>query len=143
MTVAMSSRATPYLRVLLIGGVLFVAGIALDQRWHATHDEFEGASQQLEAHWLLWLGALTILVVVVLAFTRLSASERNAGYTVTLAGLLLYVPVSVWHFVAHANEVDPEVAHLLLATGDVAIITGIALAALLARRGGSAQAATR
>jgi enamine deaminase RidA (YjgF/YER057c/UK114 family) len=44
-----AARATPYLRVVWIGALLFIAGIALDQRWHATHDEFEGTSQQFEA----------------------------------------------------------------------------------------------
>jgi hypothetical protein len=119
-----SARATPYLRALWIGALIFVAGIALDQRWHATHDEFEGISQQFEAHWLLWLGFLVVLVATVLAFVRLTQAERPRGFAVVLIASAIYLPVTVWHFVAHANEVDPAVAHVLLGLSDAAIIAG-------------------
>jgi hypothetical protein len=118
--------ATPYLRALWIGALLFVAGIALDQRWHATHDEFEGTSQQFEAHWLLWIGFLVVLVATVLAFVRLTGAARHPGFAVVLAASVIYLPVTVWHFAAHANEVDPNVAHILLGVGDAAIIAGAA-----------------
>jgi hypothetical protein len=121
-----STRARPYLRALWIGAVLFVAGIALDQRWHATHDEFEGTSQQFEAHWLLWIGFLSVLVVAWLATRGLSARERHPGFVVVLAASAVYLPVTIWHFIAHANEVDPAVAHVLLGLGDAAIIAGAA-----------------
>jgi hypothetical protein len=120
------ARARTYLRALWIGALLFVAGIVLDQRWHATHDEFEGTSQQFEAHWLLWLGFLVVLVATVLAFVRLAAGERHPGFAVVLAASAIYLPVTVWHFVAHANEVDPAVAHVLLGLGDAAIFAGAA-----------------
>jgi hypothetical protein len=118
------TRATPYLRALWIGALLFVAGIVLDQRWHATHDEFEGTSQQFEAHWLLWLGFLVVLVATVLAFVRLAPRERQWGFAIVLSASAIYLPVTVWHFVAHANEVDPDAAHVFLALGDAAIIAG-------------------
>jgi hypothetical protein len=120
----MSATTTRYLRALWIGALLFVAGIVLDQRWHATHDEFEGTSQQFEAHWLLWVGFLLVLVATVLAFLRLTPGERPRGIAVVLIASAIYLPVTVWHFVAHANEIDPDVAHVLLAIGDVAIIAG-------------------
>jgi hypothetical protein len=129
-------RATPYLRALWIGALLFVAGIVLDQRWHATHDEFEGTSQQFEAHWLLWLGFLIVLVVTVMAFARMRPAERHPGFAVVLAASAIYLPVTVWHFIAHANEIDPAVAHILLGLGDAAIIAGAAwtlIASLRAR----------
>lgn len=130
----MPTRATRYLQAIWVGVAVQIAGRILDGRWHATHDEFEGASEQLEAHWLLWLGVAITLVAVALAFARLPAADRNAGYTVTLAGLLLYVPVSVWHFVEHASGSDPELAHILLAVGQGTIIAGAVTAVLLARR---------
>ena len=122
----MSVRATPYLRALWAGAIIFVAGIARDLVWHATNDEFEGTSQQFEAHWLLWIGFLVVLAVTVLAFLRLSSEERHPGFVVVLAASMVYLPVTVWHFVAHANGVDPELAHVLLAIGDATILSGVA-----------------
>lgn len=94
----MAPQATPYLGALWIGAVLFAAGIVLDQRWHATHDEFEGTSQQFEAHWLLWIGFLVVLAAAVLAFLRLAPEDRHQGFTMVLAGSAVYLPVTVWHF---------------------------------------------
>ena len=122
----MSGRATPYLRALWAGAIIFVAGIARDQVWHATHDEFEGTSQQFDAHWLLWIGFLLVFAVTVLAFLRLGSDERHPGFAVVLAASAIYLPVTVWHFVAHANDVDPGLAHVLLAAGDAAILSGVA-----------------
>jgi hypothetical protein len=122
----MSERSQPYLRTLWISAILFVVGIARDLQWHSTHEEFEGTSQQFEAHWLLWIGFLAILAVAVLAFLRLSPEERHPGFTVVLAASVVYLPVTIWHFIAHANEVDPAVAHVLLAIGDATILGGVA-----------------
>jgi hypothetical protein len=122
----MTTEAMPYLRALWVGGLLFVAGIVLDQRWHATHDEFEGTSQQFEAHWLLWIGFLGVTGAALAASARLTRAERHPGFTVVLVASAVYLPVTVWHFVAHASEVDPAVAHVLLAVGDAGIIAGVA-----------------
>jgi hypothetical protein len=40
-----------------------VVGRLVDLQWHATHDEFETASDQVRAPWLAWLGALVLLAV--------------------------------------------------------------------------------
>ena len=50
-----STRARTALQLLWATLIVQVAGRLIDARWHATHDEFEGASQQLQAHWLIWL----------------------------------------------------------------------------------------
>lgn len=131
----MSGDSKRFLAALWAGVALQVGGRVLDGIWHANHDEFEGASQQLEAHWLLWLGVALTLVVVIAAFARLPAPARNAGWTVVLLGLALYIFVSVWHFIEHANRSDPELAHILLAVGQLAIFAGVVAATLLARRG--------
>jgi hypothetical protein len=130
------ARTKPYLRALWGGAALFVAEIVLDQRWHASHDEFERTEQQLEAHWLLWIGFAVVPAATVLAFLRLSPEERHPGFAVVLVASAVYLPVTVWHFVAHASDVDPDVAHVLLGLGDVAIIAGAAwtLVAWLRRR---------
>ena len=126
--------ARRYILWLWVAIVVQLLGRGLDGWWHATHDEFEGASQQFEAHWLLWLGVLFTLGLVIAAFVRLPASERNVGWTIVLLGLALYIPVSVWHFIEHASENDPELAHVLLAIGQLVMIGGAVTAALLARR---------
>jgi uncharacterized membrane protein YhdT len=132
----MSEPARPYLRALWLGAILFVAGIARDLQWHSTHEEFEGTSQQFEAHWLLWIGFLVIVVAAVLAFLRLTPDKRHPGFTVVLAASAIYLPVTVWHFIAHADGVDPSVAHVLLAIGDATILSGVAwtVAAALSQR---------
>jgi hypothetical protein len=132
----MSEQATPYLRGLWVGAILFVAGIARDLQWHSTHEEFEGTSQQFEAHWLLWIGFLVILVVAVLALLRLTPEERHPGFIVVLAAAAVYLPVTVWHFAAHADGVDPSLAHVLLGIGDATILSGVAwtVAAALRQR---------
>jgi len=120
--------------VTAAGVTVIVAGIALDLRWHDTHDEFEGASEQLEAHWLLRLGLNGVLGAMLLARRTLSAPEWNVGFTLVLAAVVAEFGVHVWHFIAHANEVDPELAHVLLTVGNVLIVSGAILAFLLARR---------
>ena len=122
----MSERATPYLWGLWAGAVVFIAGIARDLVWHATNDEFEGTSQQFEAHWLLWIGFLLVVGVTILAFLRLRSDERHPGFAVVLAASAVYLPVTVWHFVAHASDIDPGLAHILLAIGDLTILSGVA-----------------
>jgi len=130
----MSDRARTYLLAIWVGVAVQIAGRILDGIWHSNHDEFEAASQQVEAHWLLWIGIAVTAVAAILAVTRLAASERNPGYGVVLAGCALYVPVAIWHFVEHANYNDPELAHYLLGLGQILIIGGAILAAILARR---------
>lgn len=125
-----SSRA---LGALWIAVAVQLAGRLVDLRWHLTHDEFEGTSQQLEAHWLVWIGVLAT-VAVAWAVARSERVVGYPGYVLTLAAGLLYMPVAVWHFIAHANGEDPELAHLLLGIAGVGMVTGAVLAAVLARR---------
>jgi hypothetical protein len=119
------------LRALGVVIALQVAGRLLDLRWHATHTEFEGLAEQMEAHWLIWLGVVATVVVAVKAVIGGQRPRGLAGYSLILASAALYVPVAVWHFIAHANRTDPELAHVLLAIGQVGMLAG-ALAVFLA-----------
>jgi len=103
-----------------------------DLRWHLTHDEFEGTSQQLEAHWLLWTGVLATIAAASLAFRAPQRPAGQRGYLITLVSGLFYVPISVWHFIEHASGVDPSVAHVLLAVGQVGMVAGAVVATLAA-----------
>jgi hypothetical protein len=48
---------------LLVGAwagiVMLMAGQVVDLRWHAANGGFETASDQVGAHWLIWLGCWT------------------------------------------------------------------------------------
>ena len=96
--------------------LVFLAGVARDLQWHATHDtqaEFETASKQVEVHAILWLGALAMLIVSILALRRAGASS-SVGYRITLISAVAYAAIAVWHFIEHANGNDPQVAHVFV-----------------------------
>jgi hypothetical protein len=125
-------------RFLAAGLVVFLAGIARDLQWHATHDtqrEFETAGKQVEVHWLLWLGVAMLIAGAWLALSRSPRSTRIPGAKVVLAAGLIYAAVSVWHYIAHANGEDPELAHIVLYLTSGVLVAGTLLALLTARRG--------
>lgn len=130
----MSTSLKRYLQAVWVGVGIQIAGRILDGRWHATHDEFEATSQQIEAHWLLWLGVAITLAAAGLALLRLRDPERNSGFALLFASSVFYSGIAVWHFVEHANRNDPAVAHVLLAVGQIGIIAGAIVATLQARR---------
>lgn len=129
-------------RMQLLAGALIVqvAGRALDFRWHANHDEFEATSQQLEAHWLLWLGVA--LTLIALGAALAVAPDRGVRLSLRIAfgSGLFYVPISVWHFIEHANHHDPSTAHVLLAMGQVGMLGGAVTAIVRWVRGARAPA---
>jgi hypothetical protein len=109
-----------------------VVGQLIDVRWHATHDEFEGGVEQLQAHWLLWLGAILTLVVAYLG-TRALSSSWYSGYSLLLIATVFYVLASVWHFFEHLNLRDPAPPHVLIALGKVGMIVGAISASIVSR----------
>lgn len=120
---------------LWIGFAMSVAGVLLDLRWHRLHDEFEGPAQQLQAHWLAWLGAAVLFAAAGVAMSR-GGSAANIGTTVVLAGASVYAVASAWHFYEHAEGRDPEMLHLVLTVAQVAMLAGVVAAAMLARTAG-------
>ena len=129
------------LRLLWATLAVQLLGRLLDLRWHANHDEFEGASEQLQAHWLAWIGVLATLVVAGWAVSR-RGLPGHSGYVAVLGASAVYVPVAGWHFFEHANGADPELAHVLFAASQAVVLVG-AIASTLAgraREGGPAGA---
>lgn len=109
---------------LWIGIVLHLFGDLVDLRWHSAHDvetAFESYGNQLEAHWLLWIGAAVTMVV---AFLALRTGAGNRGYGLVLAMALLYAAGSVWHGWEHAHARDPALPHVLLAISKVGMVAG-------------------
>ena len=107
----------------LAGTVLMTAGRVLDLRWHATHDEFETGADQLQAHWLAWLGALILAVIGAVGMRRLS---RSPGYVIVFVSALVYAPVGVWHFWLHNELRDPALPHVLIALSQLGLYVGTA-----------------
>jgi hypothetical protein len=112
------------LRWLWIGAAVQLAGRAIDGWWHATHDEFETAGDQLLAHSVLWIGVVVTLLVSYRGVTR-AGRTRNAGYLLVLALSAIYLGAAAWHFVEHANGSDPEVAHVVLAVTWIGLLAGV------------------
>jgi hypothetical protein len=131
---ATSNQARTTLRLLWATLLVQLLGRLLDARWHATHDEFEGASQQLEAHWLAWIGVLATLAVAAWA-VRQRVIPGPFGYVTVLVATGVYVPVAVWHFIEHANRSDPEIAHVFLAVSQAGVLAGAVAATVAALRG--------
>jgi hypothetical protein len=131
------AASRPTNRLLLAGvwtGIaLQVAGQVIDLRWHATHLGFERASDQLQAHWLIWLGVLVTLVAAAVGAGRVPSSW-SSGYRLLLLAGVAYALSSAWHFWEHANLRDPVAPHVLVAIGKAAILAGAVSATIVARR---------
>jgi hypothetical protein len=127
----------PTSRLLLAGIwtgiVLQVAGQVIDLRWHATHSGFERAADQLQAHWLIWLGVLATLVVAAVG-ARQVPSSWSSGYRLLLLASVAYALSSAWHFWEHAQLRDPVAPHVLVAIGKAAILAGAISATIVSRR---------
>jgi hypothetical protein len=118
-------------RLLAFGVAAFIAGRLLDARWHAGHDEFETGADQIQAHWLVWLGTLLTLAAAIQG-----VGERpSPGYSIALAGALGYGVVAAWHFYEHTERREVDVTHLLLVVTNLVILTGAVCVAIEAWRG--------
>jgi hypothetical protein len=72
-----NSRLFP---ALLIGFGAQIAGRLIDLQWHLTHEEFEGAVEQLQAHWLIWL---TTVFVIGVAAIGCAPTSRASGVDIS------------------------------------------------------------
>ena len=104
------------LKVLWTVFAVQVAGRLLDLWWHATHDEFESGADQVQAHWLVWLGTALVLVVGVRALGPASDRSVRVGYLVLVIANALYVPIASAHFIQHVNREEVAWAHIGLGT---------------------------
>jgi len=114
-------RLSPGLLVA-IGTAVFIAGRIVDAVWHATHEEFETAADQLQAHTVVWVGTLVLLAAGAAARAR---GTRNTGYTVVLVGAISYLGVAAWHFWEHSQLRDPDLPHLLLVVTNIILFAGV------------------
>ena len=119
------ARASTQFRMLLVGFAGQIAGRLVDLRWHATHEEFEGGAEQLQAHWLIWIATLFVIVVAAGATRHEVARATKSAYLVVLGANLAYAVVAVIHFFQHLNHLEVDWTHLLLAVTNVAGAVGV------------------
>jgi len=101
---------------------VFIAGRIVDAVWHATHEEFETATDQVQAHTVVWVGTLILLAAGAVALAR---GTRSTGYTVVLIGAVSYLGIAAWHFWEHSQLRDPDLPHLLLVVTTVILFAGV------------------
>ncbi|MDQ3954789.1 MAG: hypothetical protein M3285_04485 [Actinomycetota bacterium] len=112
-------------RLLLIAFALQIAGRLVDLRWHATHEEFEGGIEQLQAHWLIWFATLLVIAAAVVGLRVSPTPSHRQGYALTLIANLAYVAVAVVHFFQHLNHLEVDWTHVLLVLTNVLGLVGI------------------
>jgi hypothetical protein len=105
--------------------IVQVAGRLLDFWWHATHDEFETGGDQIQAHWLVWLGTILVLAAAIRALRTGVRGPVRAGYLIVLIANGLYVPIAVAHFIQHLNRQEVDWAHAGLGITNVIAALGI------------------
>jgi hypothetical protein len=114
-----------------------VAGRLLDFWWHATHDEFETGADQLQAHWLVWLGTALVLAVAVRRLRSGVQGRIRAGYLVVAIANAIYVPIAVAHFIQHQNLQEVDWAHAGLGISNVLAAIGVLYVGYVSSKGGA------
>lgn len=114
-------------RALLAAFAVQVAGRLLDIQWHRTHDEFETGRDQVQAHWLVWLGTVLVMGVAVWALNAVISRSERRGYLTALLANAAYAVVAVFHFVQHVNHQEVDWTHVSLALTNIAAVLGIIL----------------
>lgn len=128
-------KARRALLALWIGVVIQLLGQLVDVRWHATHSShFRSTSEQVEAHWMIWLGILVMLVAS-LAALRSRHGTTSRGLIGALVASSVLVAGQVWNFLDHAQGRTTVPPHLLIALGRLGalVAAGVATYELLGR----------
>jgi hypothetical protein len=115
----------PSLQLLWAAFAVQLAGRLLDIWWHATHDEFETGGDQLQAHWLVWIGTILVLLVGINALRGGVLGPQRTGYLTVVVANGLYVPIAVAHFIQHLNRQEVDWAHLGLGITNVVAGLGV------------------
>jgi hypothetical protein len=115
----------PSLQLLWGAFAVQVAGRLLDFWWHATHDEFETGADQLQAHWLVWIGTILVLTVGIRALRGGARGSQRSGYQILVVANGLYVPIAVAHYIQHLNRQEVDWAHIGLGLTNVVAALGV------------------
>jgi len=105
--------------------VVQIVGRLLDLQWHRTHDEFETGTDQLEAHWLVWLGTVFVIAVTITALRIVEHGQQKRGYATALLANALYAVAALIHFVQHMNHSEVDWTHVSLAVTNLGAVVGV------------------
>lgn len=119
-------------RILVVAFAIQVAGRLLDFWWHTGHEEFESARDQIQAHWVVWLGTILVLGVSGVAVPAAGSSNERWGYWAAIVGNAVYIPIATAHFIQHLNLEEVDWAHIALAIANVVAFVGV-LSVIVAR----------
>jgi hypothetical protein len=122
---SLGERASSFLRPLWLAFGIQIAGRLLDFWWHGTHDGFETGGDQLQAHWLVWIGTILVLIVGLRAPRQGVQGQVRSGFLVVVWANALYIPIAVAHFIQHMNHQEVDWAHLGLAITNIASAIGV------------------
>ncbi len=122
------AKARRLLLALWIGVAIQLLGQLIDVRWHATHSShFRSTSEQVEAHWMIWLG-IAVILVASLAAVRSDHGTTGRGLTGALVASSVLVAGQVWNFWDHAQGRTTVPPHLLIALGRLGVLVAAAVA---------------
>ena len=110
-----------------------VAGRLLDLWWHATHEGFESGRDQVQAHWLVWLGTILVLVVASGALVGEVEGRARLGYLIVVAANAAYVPIAVAHYLQHLDHREVDWAHAGLGITNLVAAVGVLYVAYASR----------
>jgi protein-S-isoprenylcysteine O-methyltransferase Ste14 len=118
-----------------VGLGLVVAGVGWDTVWHSRHEDGDvgGATELLQAHWLMFLGVLVIALSTLVAVVR-AAPRPPVPTLVTFAGSMLAIVGFGWDSVRHAQGTESVPGHVLIYVGLVVVAAGLVMAAVTGRR---------
>ena len=122
----MESRVRPGPRRLLLGLWVGVAiqlvGQIVDVSWHAAHgSHFRRASEQVQAHWVIWLGIAVMLVVSAVAL-RGGEAQASRGFVLALVASGLLAVAQAWNFWEHAHGRPAVPAHVIMMVTRVGVV---------------------
>jgi hypothetical protein len=73
------------------------------------------------------MGTILVLIVAARALMAGVADRQRIGYLIVLISNLLYVPVSIAHFVQHLNHEEVDWAHAGLGITNLVAAAGVAV----------------
>jgi hypothetical protein len=103
-------------------------GQIVDVKWHAAHgSHFRSASEQVQAHWVTWLG-IAVMLAVSTAAVRSGEAKTHRGFLVALVASGFLALAQAWNFWEHAHGRAAVPAHVVMVVSRLGILVATGLA---------------